>query len=522
MSDSIKKRRVLSSKTQTIILAVVLSIISISAFVYYYQNGLSLAFSDSMSHLNIARRVVDSLTPGFAQIGSIWLPLPHLLMLATVWNNFMWHSGLSGSLISMISYVVTGVLIFKLLKELRVNALGRIAGVAIFALNPNILYLQSTAMTELLLLATMMAGAYYFFLWLEKSDDLLLIKSAFWIMLSTLVRYDGWFLLLFESIFLLLLIWKEKGWKKAEGNFLAFCFLGGFGIFLWVVWNWAIFGDPLYFAFGPFSAHTQQENFSVNGLLLTQYNMFLSTKIYTIAVEFCTGLPMLILTSVGVLWVYLNKNIVGKIKLALLLFTIPFFFNIIALYFGHSILFMPHILGSGWFNVRYGVMCIPMIAIFVALLMNFKNKVFQVILSIFIIVAIIFPFSYEPVTLQDAKEGMARKDLRAAGHWLAGNATNPNEEILISSAANDPIVFLSGFPIKRFIYEGSGKYWIESMKNPAEYATWVFVDKKNSMDSVATKLWKTGILQKKFNLVHEDEWFLYYKIKSSPDKKIGN
>jgi len=509
-------------KHQLKILAVILSLISICASVFYYHNGLYIANSDSMSHLNIARRVIDSLTPGIAQIGSIWLPLPHLLMIPTIWSNFMWHSGLSGSLISMISYVVTGLLIFKLLKELHVNMLGRIFGVAIFALNPNILYLQSTAMTELLLLATMMAGAYYFFLWSKRDEDILLIKSAFWIMLSTLVRYDGWFLLLFGALVLLIFTWKEKGWKKTEGKFLVFCSLGGFGIVLWLLWNWAIFGDPLYFAFGQFSAHTQQEAFAVNGLLVTQHNLWLSTKIYTIAFMFNAGWPLLLLTALGIGIFYFNKNVTGKTKFVLLLFTTPFFFNIVALYLGHSILFMPGVLGSGWFNVCYGAMCIPIIAIFVPFLLNFKNKYLQAIFAVVVIVAIVMPFSYEAVTLQDAKEGMARKDLKAISRWLSENATNPNEKILISGAANDPIVFLSGFPMKRFIYEGSGRYWTESMTNPSKYATWAFVDKKNDRDLVATTLWETNILQKKFELVHEDEWFDVYKIISKPDLEITN
>ena len=502
----------ISSKTQTIILAVVLSIISISAFIYYYQNGLMIAYSDSQSHLNIARRIIDSLTPGLAQIGSVWLPLPHILMLPTIWSNFMWHSGLSGSIISMISYVVVGILIFKFLEKLNVNIIGRIIGVAIFALNPNILYLQSTAMTELLLLATMMAGSYYFFLWFKENDNLMLIKSAFWIMLSTLVRYDGWFLFAVATGLLVLYIWRNRGYRAAEGSFIFFCSLGGAGIIMWLLWNWSIFGDPLYFIFGPFSAHTQQLNFAKNGLLITEHNIILSTKIYTIAVMFCVGLPLLMLTIFGMGVFYLNKNISNKLKFALLIFIIPFFFNIIALYFGHSVLFMPNILGSGWFNIRYGVMSIFMIAIFVPILLNFKNKYLKITFFIIIFMAILMPFSYEPVTLQDAKEGMARKDLRVAGHQLAKLVNNDNKKILISASANDPIVFLSGLPMKEFIYEGSGKYWKESIKNPSKYATWIFIDKKNSMDYIAVNLWKTNILQKKFKLVYEDEWFMIYKI----------
>src|SRR3989304_7910456 len=174
-------------------LVLLLSAISVICFVVYFQNGLGLAYNDARSHLDIGRRVVEGLKPGLAQLGSVWLPLPHLLMILTIWNDFMWHSGLAGAIVSMISFVATGALIYLFLKHLEIGIFGRFLGVVIFAANINVLYLQSTAMTELLLLATMTAGVYYLLRWYKEDNTLFLIKAAFWIMLSTLVRYDGGF-----------------------------------------------------------------------------------------------------------------------------------------------------------------------------------------------------------------------------------------------------------------------------------------------------------------------------------------
>jgi hypothetical protein len=143
---------------------------------------------------------VEGLKPGLAQIGSVWLPLPHILMVPTIWNDFMWHTGLSGALQSMVAFVATGLLIYKFLERLKVGLLGRLIAVLVFVVNLNVLYLQSTAMTELLLLGTMTAGCYYLLVWHQDNNVLNLIKSSFWIMLSTLVRYDGWFLLFRVSI----------------------------------------------------------------------------------------------------------------------------------------------------------------------------------------------------------------------------------------------------------------------------------------------------------------------------------
>src|SRR3990172_4067941 len=228
--SSLKKYQTWLEAHGLIIVIAVLSAVSIVSFVVYFQNGLGLAYNDARSHLDIGRRVVEGLKPGLAQIGSVWLPLNHILMIPTVWSDFMWHSGLSGALISMISFVLTGVIVYLFLKKLGVGLLGRFFGVLVFAANLNILYLQSTAMTELLLIATMTAGAYYLMLWAKKDTVLDLIKAAFWIMMSTTVRYDGWFLLLFSAGLVALTVFFKNGYKTTEGMLVLFLTLGGFGI----------------------------------------------------------------------------------------------------------------------------------------------------------------------------------------------------------------------------------------------------------------------------------------------------
>src|ERR1041385_8300971 len=96
-----------------VILTVVLYTVSAFAYLYYLQNGLGLAYNDARSHLDIGRRVVEGLKPGFAQLGSVWLPLPHILIALTAWNDFMWHSGLSGAFVSMVSFISIGVLVYR-------------------------------------------------------------------------------------------------------------------------------------------------------------------------------------------------------------------------------------------------------------------------------------------------------------------------------------------------------------------------------------------------------------------------
>ena len=46
------------------------------SFLYYFQHNDLLLYGDAVAHINIARRVFDSQTPGLLQLGTVWLPLP--------------------------------------------------------------------------------------------------------------------------------------------------------------------------------------------------------------------------------------------------------------------------------------------------------------------------------------------------------------------------------------------------------------------------------------------------------------
>src|SRR5579862_7513626 len=73
--------------------ALTAAVISLVAYVIVVRLHGVLLYVDSISHLEIARRVVSSTSPGLAQLGYVWLPLPHLLMLPLVWVGAFYHNG---------------------------------------------------------------------------------------------------------------------------------------------------------------------------------------------------------------------------------------------------------------------------------------------------------------------------------------------------------------------------------------------------------------------------------------------
>jgi hypothetical protein len=511
----IKVFRKLNSKffnKQFLVVVGILSMISIIAFVTYLHNHLGLSYNDARSHLDIGRRVVEGLKPGLAQLGSVWLPLPHILMIPTVWNDFMWHSGLSGALQSMISYVATGAIIFYYLKKVGVGLLGRIVGVFIFATNLNILYMQSTAMTELLLIATMTAASFELLKWWTKDDLLSLIYASFWIMAASLIRYDGWFLFLMATMLITLHTYKKLGFKAAEARFLFFSTVGAIGIALWFLWNLLIFKDPLYFIFGPYSAYAQQQQLAQAGNLATKGNLLFSLKVYLFALAYNSNTFILLLGAIGSIVFYFDKKIKPGVKLAATTLFAPLIFNILALYMGQSVLFIQGLSGNTWFNVRYGIVMMPAIAIFTGYLIYKSGKLKYVLIGLILMVSFFAFVNQDAVTIDDARVGSSQKNVTEVSGWLAKNAANKPGFVLISAASHDAIIFSSGLPMSKFIHEGTGNYWLAATSDPSHWARWIIM-RTNDMGDATFKAIHDKPGFKKYNLVGHYPFADIYELK---------
>ena len=134
----------------TVLMASVL--LGFMALIVCYSRGYLLLYGDAVAHLGIARRIFDSRNPGLVQLGGVWLPLPHLLMLPFVWRMAWWQSGLAGAWPSLGCYIL-GVVGFYQLCRRMLTPRWALAAVVFYGLNPNLLYLSTTAMTEPLFLA---------------------------------------------------------------------------------------------------------------------------------------------------------------------------------------------------------------------------------------------------------------------------------------------------------------------------------------------------------------------------------
>lgn len=158
----------------------------------YWRAGLSLSHYDAKAHLVVARRALDSLTPSWEQFGAVWLPLPHVLNALPVQIDWMYRTGASAIAISIASFAVTVACLAAIVRKAGGTRTGAILAAALFALNPNVLYLQSTPMTEPLLFALSALVVLHLTEWVA-SEDLRIRRAAGWtIVAACLTRYEAW------------------------------------------------------------------------------------------------------------------------------------------------------------------------------------------------------------------------------------------------------------------------------------------------------------------------------------------
>jgi hypothetical protein len=498
-----------------LILTLVASALSVASFLYYYHNGLITAYGDSRGHLNIARRVVDSLTPGAAQLGGYWLPLLHILMLPTIWNDFMWQSGLSGSIPNMIAFVLAVIFMYKLVFYIARDKYAALIGASVLLLNPNLLYMQATPMTEALFIYTIIAFMYFFYCWFQEKRISDLIFAGLFLILASFDRYEGWGLVIATNVLIFWYWVQTKFDKKIEGAMVVLATLSFFGIFLWLLWGAVIFHDPLEFMHNALSAGTQTKALEQNFDWMGQGNIYeaILTNAYSILDTF--GTPIVILFVFGIFaYIIRNKSSIFNFKfLILFLLFVPFLFDVLTVYTGKVPIEVPNIsrvpVPWNYFNIRYALYSLPASALFIGLIS--KKRIFQVVFFVCILISywfIAFDYKFSMITIKDIGAQKDSEEINQSIGWFKDNYNGGL--ILASTGGQDKYMFRMGIDQKNFITEGAYHFYDESLANPAKYASWVIISNNNLRDSLYKSVNK-DVLFKEFSVVSTNNTFIILK-----------
>lgn len=532
---------VLTTEQWVIFLSILSAVI---ATMYSFTHGYIVSYGDAESHLNIAKRVVDSLTPGFAQLGGIWLPIPHILLMPFVYFDMLWRTGLAGSIVSGIAYVISVLFTYRLALILTKDKTASFVAALALMLNPNILYLQSTPMTELTLIVFFILSGYYFVRYLlDDSHILYLILAALFGFFATLSRYDGWALVLMEAGVLglyyfpfkpdlksiwqmILTIWRgysavgdrlRQQWGLMEGRIILYSTLAFFGVALWLLWDWLILGDPLYFTHSAFSAKSQQMSWQARGELPAFHNVPISLMYYTFTAMESMGIILSVAGIYG-MYVFAREKVWPNFYLILPVLLVPFFFNVLTLFLGQSVIFLPGVTPDTFewtlFNVRYGVMMVPVFALFIGYLFyNSQLLGRMVIVGLMGLQCGLFLIGFSDVlALKDGTSGLssATAKMPDAQFWFAEHYDYGI--LLTDDFARTISIVRTPVAMKDVIYIGNKPYWEESLIEPQKYARWIIMQKNDT-------LWKeiyerpevNARLYQHFNKVYTSEDILIFR-----------
>jgi len=453
--------------------------------VWVARRGWVVYYGDAEAHLNIARRMVDSRTPGYEQIGTVWLPLPHLLMAPLARHDNLWRSGLAGAVPASAGFVVAGVFFYAALSRALSSRAAAAAGVSLLALNPNLLYLKSTAMTEPLWMAALAALAYFSVRYGQQPGWGAALGAGISALAGTMTRYEGWFV---SPFVLLYLLW--KGGRRRWAQAAAYGLLAVAGPLYWLGHNWWLHGNVLEFYNGPYSARAIYERSLAQGMARYPGDHDWGQAWIQLreATRLCAGWPLAILGVAGIL-----AGVAGRRWWIWVLLALPVLFYWISLYGAGTPIFVPHLWPHSYYNCRYGLCALPLLAAGAAELAARMPRRFQALAALALVLA---GASYWIVHRRAAdwivwKEAQVNSEARRAWTRQAGEflrrAWRPGEGIVACFGDLAGVFRYAGIPLRYMLHEGNGPYWLAAMARPDLFLgePWAVVV---SGDEVATAL----------------------------------
>ena len=479
------------------------------AIAWSWRHDAMLNYGDAVAHLHIARRVFDSRRPGLSELGSVWLPLPHLLMIPFVAVYAWWANGVAGLIPSAAAYLAGCAGVYRLARRWLAPRESAIA-LAFFALNPNLLYMQTTAMTEPLFVCEMVWASVWLVEWracLDNQDDAarrranrLLYLIAVALSAAIFTRYDGWVMafLAWVAIGLSLL-------KRRRLGSRAFWIAGIVVVaspIVWFAYNAVVFGDWLDFIRGPYSAKAIELRTATPGAGPPHpgwHNPWVSLKFFVKTAEMVAaghrwGIWLLGACVLGTAWAWLIARRKAFTWLLLLWLPVPFYAYSVA--YGSVPIFIPPWWPHSWYNTRYGLELLPAFALGVAFFTHFLvtgvrelrpqwTRFVAAAMFVLIVVNTGEVIRERPLVYVEGTRNIESRrtyDRQIPPVLRALTREHPGAPVLMNTSVHPEFVAFSGIPLRQTINESDREYLQAALAAPAKEAAIVVAFEGDDMD----------------------------------------
>ena len=443
-----------------------------AAALHYASAGLSLTHYDARAHLVVARRIIDSLTPGWQQVGAVWLPLPHVINMVPVQNDWLYRTGASAIAISVASVAVAVWAIASVILRVTGSLSGAAAAAALVVLNPNVLYLQSTPMTEPLLFAATLLAVMFTCEWLDgvrapRAASLALAAAC-------LTRYEAWPIT--AAVVLLagaVLLRRGSSFFSTITAMLRLAAAPAIAaaLFLinsrWTVGSWFVSGG----FFVP-------ENIEALGHPLVAFDQ-VKLGLYQLSGSALVwsgyaGAVLIMLAFIG--RPFMGRWRAGAEAQACVLFVL------LALCASAAVPWYAYYIGHP-FRIRYDV---PLIAAFAAIagagigLLPRRARPAAAAVLVLFSLAQAHPLDRGAPLIRESQRDAANKEARKSvtAYLVAHHDGSP---ILMSMGSLGHYMHdlsAEGFRIRDFVHEGNGDIWALAMSRPSSVVRWIAIEEK--------------------------------------------
>jgi 4-amino-4-deoxy-L-arabinose transferase-like glycosyltransferase len=536
-----------------IILVAVLIGLSSAFYLYTIDRYSLLYYGDAVSHLVKARQFVDSTNPGLVEnLGTVWLPLPHLLLLPFSLIRPLFETGFAGLAVSLPCVAITSLFLYRMVKMQIGIVYIALIGALVYISNPNIIYTGISAMTEAPFMLFFVASAYYFQKWYQNlpkyrgdienntttttfSQKRILIKiveyfrqhqfsdlliCSIFASLATLCRYEGWIIPIFLVIFVIITMLsnRKKYNLKYKASIVVFSLISLSGIVFWLSWNSYYYGDPLEFQNAPFiSASSMATEGGYRSDLYLQPLKVAS--VYSVTALAMYGPVLLIAAIIGyILHRYTGtKEDQRKRNVLYLFLALPPAVLPISLLSGAAELNTRHL----WFNSRYLILMSPLVIMLISILlaklrqkMEKKHFVMAGVIVLLFVYQIATP-ALGIVTFLDAQYQSSstwKPSALKMANALRDSYTGGTILIITGSKQHNNIMQESGIPLSNFDPIGSKLSMSkDSFQKPWQYVNYIIISKNadTSAQTVA-KYWleRKDQLNKYFSTLDENEYYV--------------
>jgi len=384
----------------------------------------------------------------------------------------------------------------------RAGSMAGYVATAIYALNPNLLYLQTTAMNEPIFLA--------FFIWaLVYLDEFLRATSPTaptelkprrpleycGIMMAggALTRYDGWFSASIIGVILLVAFLRWRGRaadsplrRAVSKSFVEVLALNALVPVYWLVYTWAVSGNALDFINGPYSAKAIALRSTARGAppYPGEHHVFTAALYFLKSAQLNMGAPvfgrvLLALAVIGsgiAIWRFRRYGL-------LLLLWIPLAFYGFSVAYGSVPIYIPVWYPFSYYNVRYGLELLPVFAVFPVIVASLiadraANRSIRVAVWAALAIGIVgsgymSAYANAPITVREARANSRWRMALEDGLARQLEKLPPSATLLMYEAEHPNALREAGIPLRHVISENEHPDWEWALLDPAHQADYI-------------------------------------------------